>query len=58
VIKTMIPKKIEELEAKIAELKKRWPAHSVSPGMMAELDDLEEELAKTLDALIQEKEDA
>lgn len=54
----MIHKKIEELEAKIAELKKSWPAHSVSPGMMAELDDLEEELANTLNVLIQEKEDA
>jgi hypothetical protein len=39
--------RIQELVEKIAELKKRWPAHSVSPIMMRELDDLEEKLAET-----------
>ena len=38
--------RIEEIKAKIADLKKRWPAHSVSPALMQELDDLEEELEK------------
>ena len=37
--------RIKELEEKIADLKKRWPAHSVSPAMLQELDDLEEALA-------------
>ena len=41
-------KRIQELVEKIVELKKRWPAHSVSPVMMRELDDLEEELAEAL----------
>ena len=37
-------KRIEELERQIAELKRRWPAHSVPPTMLQQLDDLEEEL--------------
>ena len=41
----MDKKKIEELEAQIADLKKRWPAHSTPPGMMMQLDELEEALA-------------
>lgn len=41
-------KRIQELEEKIADLKKRWPAHSVPPMMMQELDDLEDELADAL----------
>ena len=36
--------KIKELEQKIAELKSRWPEHSVPTSMWLELDDLEEEL--------------
>ena len=40
--------RIKELEEKIAELKKRWPAHSVSPAMLQELDDLEDALAEEL----------
>lgn len=42
-------KHIQELEAKIEDLKKRWPAHSVPPMMMQELDDLEEELAEAME---------
>lgn len=36
--------RIKALEAQIAELQKRWPAHSTPPGMMAQLDELESEL--------------
>jgi len=36
--------KIKQIEAQIADLKKRWPAHSVPPGMLMQLDELEEEL--------------
>lgn len=43
---------LQELKAKIADLKKRWPAHSVPAALMQELDDLEEELA---DAMTQAK---
>jgi len=48
-------KRIQELEEKIADLKKRLPAHSVPPAMMQELDDLEEELAEALEQVHQEK---
>ncbi len=37
-------KRIEELEKQIAELRSRWPAHSVPPAMLQQLDELEEEL--------------
>ena len=33
-----------DLEKKIEELKKRWPAHSVPPAMLQQLEDLETEL--------------
>ncbi len=35
---------IKEIEAKIAELKGRWPKHSVPPRMWQQLEALEEEL--------------
>ena len=37
--------RIEDLKRRIEDLKKRLPAHSIPPTMMAELDDLEEQLA-------------
>jgi uncharacterized membrane protein len=36
--------KVREIEDKIADLKARWPAHSVPPSMWQQLEDLEEEL--------------
>jgi hypothetical protein len=39
-------KRIAELERRIEELKKRFPAHSIPPALMAELDELEEQLEK------------
>ena len=38
--------RVEEIEAKLADLKGRWPAHSVPPSMWQELEKLEEELEK------------
>ncbi len=38
--------KVKEIEEKIADLKGRWPAHSVPPHMWQELEDLEAELEK------------
>jgi len=38
--------KIREIEDKIADLKARWPAHSVPPSMWQQLEVLEEELEK------------
>jgi len=40
--------RVEELEKQIAELKKNWPAHSVPPALMEQLDELEDELNKEL----------
>ena len=38
--------KKQEIETKLADLKKRWPAHSVPPSMWQELEKLEDELEK------------
>jgi len=37
---------LEEIERRIAELKARWPAHSVPPDMWEELEELETELER------------
>lgn len=36
--------KVKEIEEKIADLKARWPAHSVPPSMWLQLEELEDEL--------------
>ena len=36
--------KVREIEDKIADLNARWPAHSVSPSMWQQLEELEAEL--------------
>jgi hypothetical protein len=38
--------RVREIEEKIADLKARWPAHSVSPSMWQQLEELEDELEK------------
>jgi len=42
----MADETIEEIEAAIADLKARWPAHSVPPHMWQQLEKLEEKLEK------------
>ena len=44
----MTSERIGELEKQIAELKSRWPAHSVPPMMFQQLDELEQELEREL----------
>jgi putative redox protein len=39
-------KRVAELEKQIADLQERFPAHSVPPAMMIELEELEEELER------------
>lgn len=39
-------KRLAELQKLLADLKKRWPAHSVKPQMIEELERIEEEIAK------------
>ncbi len=45
--------RVQELEKRIADLKSRWPAHSVPPAMLEELDELEEELERLRGPLAQ-----
>jgi len=40
----MSENKVREIEDKIADLKARWPAHSVPPSMWQQLEELEAEL--------------
>ncbi len=44
---------IKEIERRIADLKSRWPAHSVPPAMLQELDELEEALEQLRTAATQ-----
>jgi hypothetical protein len=41
--------RVRDLERQIEELKSRWPAHSVPPAMLQQLDELEEALEMELD---------
>ncbi|HEY69518.1 MAG TPA: histidine kinase [Anaerolineae bacterium] len=50
--------RVEELRAKIEELKKRWPAHTVPPALVMELDELETALDEALKARQQGNQDA
>jgi iron-sulfur cluster repair protein YtfE (RIC family) len=45
----MSSERIEELKQQITELKRHWPKHSVSPGLIRQLDDLEEELEQEME---------
>ncbi|HEY91393.1 MAG TPA: histidine kinase [Dehalococcoidia bacterium] len=40
----MAEEKVNKLEEEIADLKARWPAHSVKPSMLQKLEELEEKL--------------
>jgi hypothetical protein len=40
--------RIRAIREQIADLRKRWPAHSTPPDMMQRLDELEEELENEL----------
>ena len=42
----MSEERIKELEEKLANLKARWPAHSVPVSMWQQLEELEDELEK------------
>jgi hypothetical protein len=49
--------KVKEIEDKIADLKARWPAHSVHSSMVQELEELEEELEKAREGKTDAKQD-
>jgi len=42
---------LNDVEEKLADLKARWPFHSVQPRMVAEREDLEEERERLLSML-------
>ena len=46
----MATDEVKEIEERIADLKARWPAHSVHASMVQELEDLEDELEKAKNA--------
>ncbi len=48
-------KRVKELEEAIAELKSRWPKHSVKPIMWQQLEELEDQLEKAKTELKDEK---
>lgn len=47
--------RIKELKEQIADVLKRWPAHTPSPALVQQLDDLEEELAQEIEKVNQEE---
>jgi len=53
----MSKERIQVLKEQIADVLKRWPAHTPSPALVQQLDDLEEELARELKKTNQEKKD-
>ena len=46
--------RVKYLERRIEELKSRWPAHSVPPAMLQQLDELDEELEEELKKVTEE----
>lgn len=40
----MTSERVKELERKLADLKRRWPPHSVPPQMLEQLEELEQSL--------------
>lgn len=46
--------RIKEIEAQIAELERRWPAHSAPPNMWTELERLESELQEAREAEVED----
>jgi DNA repair exonuclease SbcCD ATPase subunit len=49
-----IEKQIKELEERLAEARARIPKHDVPPGLMVEIDEMDEELER-LQALLKQK---
>lgn len=47
----MTDNRIQLLQKEIDDLKKRWPAHSIPPALMEQLDELESQLAEELEKL-------
>lgn len=50
-----IEEELKKIEAEITDLKARWPAHSLKPAMLSQLEDLEEERDRLKDLISNEK---
>ena len=50
----MSSERIKELERQIAELKRQWPAHSVPPTMLQQLDELKAKMRDCEISLVDE----
>jgi hypothetical protein len=50
-------RRLSLLETELADLRLRWPAHSVKPAMLQQLEELEEEI-DTLRKLLSERVDS
>ncbi len=48
-------KRIEGLQEQIADLKRRWPAHSAPPALLQQLDELEAALESELNKTDEKK---
>lgn len=46
----MTSARVKELERKLADLKRRWPPHSVPPRMLEQLEELEQALKEAYKA--------
>ncbi len=42
--RSQLQEKLAELQRRLTDLKTRWPAHSLKPSMIMELEGLEEEI--------------
>lgn len=48
----ILQREIKDLETQITDLKSRFPAHSLSPAMLDQLDELDEALSQALQELL------
>lgn len=48
-----IQERLTELQESLADLQRRWPAHSVKPQMIEEMERIEEEIAELVQLLNQ-----
>lgn len=46
-----LARRVRDLEAQLADLEKRLPAHSVPAALLIQLEELEDELARAREAL-------
>jgi len=51
----MSNEQVREIEEKIADLKARWPPHSVPPSMWQQLEKLEDELKEAKRTVTEER---